>query len=151
MIECPQCKEPELVGAIFCRQCGSQLILNEAGAFSIPQIINPSVEGKPSINFKDPSFTPTNSSPEPDERPSDNFQNYPPPKPSQVNQQLETEVPERIALQVIQTGEIIPIMEEDEVTLGRAGTGQPIVPDIDLTPYQGLEAGSLQDCMHRLE
>jgi pSer/pThr/pTyr-binding forkhead associated (FHA) protein len=39
------------------------------------------------------------------------------------------------------TGETIPVSGRNEVTLGRISDKQPIVPDIDLTPYRAYEQG----------
>lgn len=36
---------------------------------------------------------------------------------------------------------MIELTERKEFTLGRVSQGQPIVPDIDLSPYQAYEAG----------
>jgi pSer/pThr/pTyr-binding forkhead associated (FHA) protein len=46
-----------------------------------------------------------------------------------------------VTLNIISTGDIIPVMGTKEVTLGRVSEGQPIIPDIDLTPYKAYEAG----------
>jgi len=142
MIECPHCKKLELVGAIFCRECGTQLLPTEAGAYSSPGAVKKTtsdlpfthnskkVTQSPTPNTKPGrpnSYTPIRSQTASDTQPRPTITN-----PEQTN---------RITLQVLQTGELISVAEEDEVTLGRAGTGQPIVPDIDLTPYKGLEAG----------
>lgn len=35
----------------------------------------------------------------------------------------------------------MPIIGQSEFTLGRVNEGQPIVPDIDLTPYKAYESG----------
>jgi len=50
---------------------------------------------------------------------------------------LEAEV----ALCVVDTRQIIPLVERDEFTLGRSAEGQPILPDIDLAPYSAYENG----------
>jgi pSer/pThr/pTyr-binding forkhead associated (FHA) protein len=44
-------------------------------------------------------------------------------------------------LRVMDTGETIPVSGRNEVTLGRISDKQPIVPDIDLTPYRAYEQG----------
>jgi hypothetical protein len=46
-----------------------------------------------------------------------------------------------ISLNIISTGDIIPLTGIEEITLGRVSEGQPIIPDIDLTPYKAYEAG----------
>ena len=46
-----------------------------------------------------------------------------------------------IALLVLDTNEVIFLHSNEEFSLGRATAGQPIVPDIDLTPYNAYETG----------
>ncbi len=47
----------------------------------------------------------------------------------------------KVALRIMGNNEIIYLSGRDEFSIGRATIGQPIVPDIDLTPYQAYEAG----------
>ena len=143
MIECPHCKKLELVGAIFCRECGTQLIATQAGVYTPPpRTVKKSTNDQPFDHYS--KKVPQSPAPTPEPGRS----NSPTPIRSQKASETQpnptkTNSPptNRITLQVLQTGELISVAEEDEVTLGRAGTGQPIVPDIDLTPYQGLESG----------
>lgn len=44
-------------------------------------------------------------------------------------------------LQLVSSGHLIPLLEKDEFTLGRVSEGQPIMPDIDLSPYRAYENG----------
>jgi len=46
-----------------------------------------------------------------------------------------------MTLQLIESGRFIPLLEKDEFTLGRISEGQPIMPDIDLSPYRAYENG----------
>ncbi len=46
-----------------------------------------------------------------------------------------------ISLYMIESGQILPLGEQSEFTLGRASEGQPIMPDIDLTPYNAYANG----------
>jgi hypothetical protein len=46
-----------------------------------------------------------------------------------------------VTLNIISSGDVVPLTAIDEVTLGRVSEGQPIAPDIDLTPYKAYEAG----------
>jgi len=47
----------------------------------------------------------------------------------------------KVALLVLDTDEVIFLHSSEEFSLGRATAGQPIVPDIDLTPYNAYETG----------
>jgi hypothetical protein len=46
-----------------------------------------------------------------------------------------------ISLHVIESGQILPLADRTEFTLGRSAEGQPIVPDVDLTPYNAYANG----------
>jgi hypothetical protein len=45
------------------------------------------------------------------------------------------------AVKILSTGQVLPLTGKQEFTLGRAGCSQPILPDIDLTPYGGYQNG----------
>ena len=46
-----------------------------------------------------------------------------------------------LSLFLIDTGEVIPLEGLSEYTIGRSAEDQPILPDIDLTPFHGYENG----------
>ena len=46
-----------------------------------------------------------------------------------------------VTLHLLDTGQVLPLSERNEFTLGRISEGQPIVPDIDLSPYQAYASG----------
>jgi len=46
-----------------------------------------------------------------------------------------------ISLHIIESGQILPLADRTEFTLGRSAEGQPIVPDIDLSPYEAFSSG----------
>jgi len=46
-----------------------------------------------------------------------------------------------ISLCIVDTGQVIPLDDREEFTLGRSAEGQPILPDIDLAPYRAYESG----------
>lgn len=45
------------------------------------------------------------------------------------------------SLHLLDTGQVIPLSTKNEFTMGRVSEGQPIMPDIDLSPYQAYAAG----------
>ncbi|MBI3162386.1 MAG: FHA domain-containing protein [Chloroflexi bacterium] len=45
------------------------------------------------------------------------------------------------SLHLLDTGQVLPLSAKSEFTLGRVSEGQPIMPDIDLSPYQAYAAG----------
>ena len=46
-----------------------------------------------------------------------------------------------ISLHLMDSGKILPLSSRTEFTMGRLSEGQPIMPDIDLTPYQAYASG----------
>ncbi len=46
-----------------------------------------------------------------------------------------------ISLQLVETGELLPLNEANEFTMGRASENQPIMPDVDLTSCKAYENG----------
>ncbi|MGZ9165924.1 MAG: zinc-ribbon domain-containing protein, partial [Anaerolineales bacterium] len=54
---------------------------------------------------------------------------------------VSTPVNSWISLHLMDSGKILPLASRNEFTLGRLSEGQPIMPDIDLTPYQAYASG----------
>ncbi len=46
-----------------------------------------------------------------------------------------------VTLHLLDSGQILPLTDRNEFTLGRITDGQPIMPDIDLAPYQAYTSG----------
>ena len=46
-----------------------------------------------------------------------------------------------ISLNMIDSGQILPLADRTEFTLGRSAEGQPIVPDVDLSPHNAYANG----------
>ncbi len=46
-----------------------------------------------------------------------------------------------VTLHLLDTGQVLPLAERNEFTLGRISEGQPIMPDVDLSPYQAYVRG----------
>ena len=44
-------------------------------------------------------------------------------------------------LSILDFGELVAVPERKEFTLGRASSDQPIIPDVDLTPFNAYKAG----------
>ena len=45
------------------------------------------------------------------------------------------------SIHLVDSGQILPLADRAEFTLGRTSEAQPIMPDIDLTPYQAYASG----------
>lgn len=52
-----------------------------------------------------------------------------------------TELDTWASLHLLDSGQILPLGDRMEFTLGRVSEAQPIMPDIDLTPYQAYASG----------
>lgn len=46
-----------------------------------------------------------------------------------------------VTLHILPSGQLLPLAEKTEFTLGRLSDNQPIVPDVDLGPYQAYSLG----------
>lgn len=113
MITCPNCNNDELVGALFCSECGNQL------AFT---------DGVPTTTFKSSSIQLADTHQEILE------QSAVPPTPVMPGKA-------GTSLNIMSSGDILSLKDPSEVTLGRVNEGQPIIPDIDLAPYKAFESG----------
>jgi hypothetical protein len=106
MIICPNCKSQESDGAIFCGECGTQLIQPDSA--QTQKFATDSDELRSAVFYID-------------------------------------EIPNQgatwITLHLLETGDILPISERSEFTLGRLSENQPIEPDIDLTPFKAFDNG----------
>lgn len=111
MIVCPSCKHKELEGALFCSECGAQL----------------SYQKRSPTDTVDYSRMATGKKPK---------------KGSAANVKSEgTPQASNLALLIVDTGTMLPLEGGAEFTLGRVSGTQPILPDIDLTPFHAYENG----------
>jgi hypothetical protein len=108
MIICPNCQHKEMSGAIYCSECGAQLIDMTIATHKIH-----TAETRQEAN-----------------RATGHIQ---PPPPSQLQSW--------ISLNMIDSGQILPLADRTEFTLGRSAEGQPIVPDVDLSPHNAYASG----------
>ncbi len=106
MIICPNCKHQEPSGALFCGECGMQLVRLEGQK---TQKINPEANDLKTAPISENSLSSL----------SDTW----------------------ISLHLLDSGQIIPVSDRTEFTLGRISEKQPIMPDIDLTPYNAFDHG----------
>lgn len=112
MAVCPACRHVEKEGELFCTHCGAYLA---------------SVEGSSSEADLQPDHL------------NFNFDAEQPKSDAQVKPKFDPSI--RVTLQVLSTGDQLPLKGKSEFTLGRISGTQPILPDIDLTPYQAYETG----------
>jgi len=115
MILCHNCLHKEMVGALFCSECGAQLIYDEGVPTSTIQKEAFSTEEDALIGLEIPETLRPSSSPRAKQS--------------------------KVVLNMISTGDLLSLGGREEITLGRINEGQPVVPDIDLSPYKAYEAG----------
>jgi len=109
MITCPACQNQELVGALFCSACGTQLRY---------QTKTPT---ETVIYTK--SHIPIDSAAE-----------------TRLVKPAATTAA-HVMIKISESGSLLPLDGSQDFTIGRVSGTQPILPDIDLTPYQAYESG----------
>lgn len=112
MVICPNCLFKNMTGAVFCSECGAQLIRVESQKTGALGDTN---------SFMASSKT------------------GPVPHPSAVSSTPYPDAP--ISLHILSSGVFLPLPDEEEVILGRASEGQSMIPDINLEPYRAFESG----------
>lgn len=112
MVQCPNCHNQELSGALFCSECGFGLV---EAVVSNTQHIERHQTGILS------------------------FQSHPSSPPDSVIGAEKIEIV--ISLHLIESGMILKLSGKPEFTLGRIAEGQTAVPDVDLAPYEGYAQG----------
>lgn len=112
MILCPNCQHKELPGALFCSECGTQLV-------SLDILNTKSIQKTPSDILPTPILIP----------------DVPARKASAKINELS------ISLHIVESGQIIHLADRKEFTLGRTIEGQPILPDVDLSPFDAFTLG----------
>jgi pSer/pThr/pTyr-binding forkhead associated (FHA) protein len=115
MTLCPSCRHSEPFGALFCSECGAQLLFLESA---------PAERSQPTVAFerKPPGVVQPKA-----------VEAEPPPRTGAL-EGAES------ALRLIDSGQLLPLTEGDH-TLGRSTGQQPILPDVDLTPFGAFEEG----------
>ena len=114
MILCPNCHNQEPNGALFCNECGARLVVAEM---------------------------PTTSHIERNQTGMLILQSRPPGPPPDAPAVSEPAVDAAVSLHLIESGIILHLSGQSEFTLGRVAEGQPILPDVDLSPYEGYSHG----------
>jgi hypothetical protein len=104
MITCPNCKHAEADGAIFCGECGAQLIRLEGQTQNFPDLAEDLISAP-------------------------------------IGEETIDTGGAWISLHLIESGEILPISERADFTLGRVSENQPIMPDVDLSSFKAYDNG----------
>ncbi|WKZ35712.1 MAG: FHA domain-containing protein [Anaerolineales bacterium] len=107
MIVCSSCKHANMDGAMFCAECGAQLVGKDS--FTTQTISDD--------KFRDSKVST-----------GDLYQSF------DGGEAWGS-------LHLLDTGQVLPLSSGNEFTIGRISEGQPIMPDIDLSPYKAYAAG----------
>jgi len=114
MILCPNCHHEELPGALFCSECGTRLI-------SIDHLTTQSLQKSPSDMLDSKKVSP--------------------PKEPLMAGKNSPDAESQISINIIDINKSINLAGRNEFTFGRVAEGQPILPDVDLTPFDAYSQG----------
>jgi pSer/pThr/pTyr-binding forkhead associated (FHA) protein len=112
MILCPNCQHKELPGALFCSECGTQLVSLDL------------------LNTKSIQKTPSDSLPTPTQIPE---------IPIDRSRSIMSEP--SISLHIVESAQLLHLAGKKEFILGRVIEGQPVLPDVDLSPFDAFTLG----------
>ncbi len=115
MVRCPNCGHEELPGALFCGECGAKLNSRSVSDADSTQLVQ------------------LGQLQEQSEAPAQKTKTEPSP-PAVTNGA-------KVVIRIVDSGQQIPLAEKDEFTLGRVSEGQPLIPEIDLSPHNAYEQG----------
>lgn len=113
MIVCPNCQNQEYEGALFCSECGSRL-----APVDLKNTQTLSGFGNTGLISPLPQSVEFIESAESEQ--SGEFQ---------------------VSVHLIESGQVLNLSGRSEFTLGRVAEGQPILPDVDLSPYEAYGQG----------
>ncbi len=113
MILCPNCHHQEFSGALFCSECGARLVVTEAPTTHHIE------RNQTGLLLTQEGRLPV------------------PPAPAVSANSGDATV----SLHLIESGMILHLTGQNEFTLGRVAEGQPILPDVDLSPYEAYAQG----------
>lgn len=117
MIVCPNCHHKELPGALFCSECGARLI-------SLDYLTTQSIKKTNTDNLDETILDDSKDSISPN---GDIFS----------KQAISSD----LALYLIEAKQTLQLAGRSEFTLGRVAEGQPILPDVDLSPFDAYAQG----------
>lgn len=111
MIICPNCHHEELPGSLFCSECGAQLVVSETPTTQ-------HIQRNPSdiLAVKPPSQSPSSA------------------QPATTQEAV-------VSLHMVDSGQMLHLAGQTEFTIGRTAEGQPILPDVDLSPFEAYAQG----------
>ena len=112
MIVCPNCRHNNMTGSLFCSECGAHLVSSDS-------LVTQNIE--------------------PDQLDIEEGVSSPP--IMGIHRTPVSKIDTWGTLHLLETGQMLPLSDRNEFTLGRISEGQPIMPDIDLSPYYAYANG----------
>lgn len=114
MIICPNCHVQNLPGTLFCSECGAQLLITDNQATH-------AFRRSPSdtLNASKLQVEPV----------------------AEAQATLPNSAEAAISLHLVDSGQVLHLAGRNEFTFGRVTEGQPILPDVDLSPYEAYAQG----------
>ncbi|MBI9051297.1 MAG: FHA domain-containing protein [Anaerolineaceae bacterium] len=116
MTLCPNCHHREIAGALFCSECGAQLV-SASEHYTTQNLQSGTADIFDEIDQQEPRKT---------DKPSDLF---------------VSSIDGGIALLMMDSGQVLQLADRKDFTLGRIAEGQPILPDVDLSQYDAYTLG----------
>ena len=114
MIQCPNCKHHELPGALFCSECGTQLVTVDTLTAPLANHAN-DYTGLDDLGY--------GLAPEP------------------VKERVALVKDRVITLKILDSDRTLHLVGRSEYTLGRIAKGQPILPEFDLSEFKAYDYG----------
>ncbi len=114
MILCPNCHHQEFTGALFCSECGARLVVTETPTTHHIE------RNQTGLLMTQEGRVPA------------------PPTPAVPSGAGDAAA---VSLHLIESGMILHLTGQTEFTMGRVADGQPILPDVDLSPYEAYAQG----------
>ncbi len=118
MIRCPNCQHQELPGALFCSECGAQLVTVDA-------LTTQNLEKVHSDTLNSNAL----------------FGNAPESDVKVESQPAMGGIEPVVSLHMVESGRTIHLSGRPEFSLGRIAEGQPILPDVDLSEFEAYTQG----------
>lgn len=116
MITCPICRHTDWNGTFFCAECGTQLVMAESPTtHHIQRATTESIKLGSAEVLAGPELE------------------------KAAGEEKESVV--QVSLHLVQQAHVMELSGQTEFTIGRSAEGQPILPDIDLAPYDAYNLG----------
>ena len=116
MILCPNCHHQELPGALFCSECGAQLVSTDALTTQSFDRIHSDILNTDALK----NANLDEASPE-----------------AVITRESES----MVSLRMVDSGKLYNLSGRTEYSLGRIAEGQPILPDVDLSEFEAYSQG----------